>query len=164
MDFYHTQLGHWSSTVKNLPSARQDFLSALHCYILEENTACVFHLMRVAEHGLRVLAKERRVTIPKKPLEWAQWQDIISKIKKSSDALAGWRAGPVKDQALEFYRGAQGLFEAFKDTYRNNVMHSRKTYDEHAAASVLVHVREFMTILASHIDERDIKAIRWGRK
>lgn len=120
--------------------------------------------MRVAESGLRALARERRVSVPKKPLEWATWQDILSKIKKSVDAMTMWRAGPAKDAALEFYRGAQGEFESFKDTYRNNVMHSRQSYDEFRAASVLIHVRDFMERLASKIDEREIKAIRWGRK
>jgi hypothetical protein len=60
---------------------------------------------------------------------------------------------------LEFYRGALGEFEAFKDTYRNNVMHVRKDYDEPQALSVMNHVREF--ILAAKIDEHP-KAIRWG--
>jgi hypothetical protein len=119
--------------------------------------------MRTAECGLRALPRERRVRVPKRPLEWATWQDILNQIKKSVDSIAGRRAGPAKDAALEFYRGTLGEFEAFKDTYRNNVMHTRRTYDEHQAASVLVHVREFMARLAAKIDERSIKAIRWGR-
>jgi hypothetical protein len=46
-----------------------------------------------------------------------------------------------------------GEFEAFKDVYRNNVMHVRKSYDEHQAASVLLHVREFMDRLSAKISE-----------
>jgi hypothetical protein len=163
-DLYFKELKRWEPIIIKFPSIQIDALSALKCYMLDESTSCVFHLMRVAESGLRALARERRISIPKKPLEWATWQAILVGIKKSVDAMANWRAGPAKEAALEFYRGAQGEFESFKDTYRNNVMHSRQSYDEHRAASVLLQVRDFMERLASKIDERSIKAIRWGRK
>jgi hypothetical protein len=163
-ELYAKELLIWERIILRFPSIQLDALSALNCYILDESTACVFRLMRVAEIGLRALARERRVSIPRKPLEWATWQDILARIKKSVDTVAMWKAGPAKEAALEFYRGAQGEFESFKDTYRNNVMHSRQSYDEHRAASVLVHVRDFMERLAFKIDERSIKAIRWGRK
>jgi hypothetical protein len=153
----------WQDVKRQFPSAKPDIASALNCYMFDENTACVFHLMRIAEHGLRALARERRVSIPKRPLEWANWRDIIRAIGQKSEAIANRRAGPARDAALEFYRGSLGEFEAFKDTYRNNVMHSRKTYDEREADSALFHVREFMTRLASKIDENAKQAIRWGR-
>lgn len=133
----------------------------MDCWALGHSTASVFHFMRVAEIGLRSLARERQVTIPRRPLEWANWQDILSKLRGEIEKIAKRRAGPSRDAALEFYRGALGEFEAFKDAYRNNVMHVRVTYDEHQALSVMNHVREFITRLAAKIDEKP-KAIRWG--
>jgi hypothetical protein len=68
------------------------------------------------------------------------------------------------DAALAFYRGALGEFEGFKDAYRNNVMHARKSYNEHEALALLNHVRDFMERLAAKIDETAKKQIRWGVK
>ena len=84
-----------------------------------------------------------------------------AKLRAEIEKIAKRKAGPSRDAALEFYRGALGEFEAFKDTYRNNVMHVRKAYDEPQALSVMNHVREFMIRLAAKIDENP-KAIRWG--
>jgi hypothetical protein len=154
----------WATTIARFPSAKPDIEAAVNCYGHEENTACVFHLMRVAEYGLRALARERRVKLPKgRPLEWGDWHTVISAIDEKIEKIAGKRRGPARDAALEFYRGALGHFEAFKDKYRNNVMHARKGYDEHEAASALSHVREFTEILASKVEsENPKKQIKWG--
>lgn len=152
----------WASPLQKFPSAREEIKEAVRCYLMESNTACVFHCMRIAEIGLRALARERKITIPKKPIEWATWQDIISKIRTDvSNRIGKKRAGPAKDAALEFYSGALGEFEAFKDVYRNSVMHVRTAYDEDQAKSVLTHVREFMARLSSKIDEHPKKQISW---
>lgn len=147
--------GAWATVWQQFPSAKQDSEEAVYCYALERHTACVFHLMRVAEFGLRALARELKIRLPrKKPLEWAQWQDIIKEMVKKADNIAATRrAGPQKDAALEFYRGAIGQFQGFKDEYRNNVMHTRVSHDEYKAASVLTHVLDFMKKLSARIDE-----------
>jgi hypothetical protein len=117
--------------------------------------------MRVAEHGLRALARERRVRIKRKPLEWAEWKDIIIHIRKTVEPITKWKRGALRDEALHFYEGSLGEFEAFREAYRNDVMHSRKTYDESQATSVLRHVHEFMNRLSSRIDENTKRSIKW---
>jgi hypothetical protein len=54
-------------------SARKDVTDAGNALAVELPNAAVFHLMRVAEVGLRALARDRRVKLPKKgqPLELA---------------------------------------------------------------------------------------------
>lgn len=160
----HDKAGHtWERVWKQFPSAKEDAQEAVNCYALESNTACVFHLMRVAEYGLRALARERRIKLPTgRPLEWADWQELIVALNKNVELIANKKRGPARDAAMEFYRAALGQFNAFKDVYRNKVMHSRGSYDEHKAASVLTHVLEFMDILAGKIDENPKKQIRWG--
>jgi hypothetical protein len=152
----------WDPTAENFKETQPEIKSAVVCYATEENTACIFHLMRIAEIGLRVLARERRVSIPKKPLEWAEWNEILTHLRKEVEKIAITRRGKEKDAALEFYRGALGEFESFKDVYRNNVMHVRKRYDEHQAASALIHVREFMNRLAAKLNSESKTQIRWG--
>jgi hypothetical protein len=152
----------WAPALKSFPSIEDEVQSAMECFAIDQNTAAIFHLMRVAELGLRLLSKERRVAIPKKPLEWADWNEILNHLRKKIEEIASKKRGPAKDAALEFYRGALGEFESFKDVYRNNVMHVRKKYDEHQAASVLLHVREFMNRIAGKIDQGATKQIKWG--
>jgi hypothetical protein len=153
----------WDLIAKQFPSAKGDAFAAVDCQALGHGTASVFHSMRVAECGLRALARERAVRLPKnKPLEWADWQNIIEGITKKVDQIGNRKAGKARDAALEFYRGALGEFQAFKDVYRNNVMHTRRSYDVHQARSVLFHVYEFMNRLAAKIGENP-KAIRWGK-
>jgi hypothetical protein len=96
-------------------------------------------------------------------LYWADWRELIVAIGKGVEKIAGQPRSTGREEALEFYRGALGEFEAFKDAYRNSVMHSRKSYDEHAAMSVMTHVREFMQRLSAKLDERG-RAIRWRTK
>jgi hypothetical protein len=146
----------WKPVWTCFPSAKYDSEEAMVCYALELNTACIFHLMRVSEFGLRGLARRMKVSLPKKkPLEWAQWQEILKEMSDKTTAISGtMKAGPAKDALLEFYRGALGQFCGFKDEYRNHVMHTRGVYDESKAASVIAHVRDFMNKLAARIDEK----------
>src|SRR6266576_6774055 len=72
--------------------------------------------------------------------------------------MAGTRhAGREKDELLEFYRGAIGEFQGFKDAYRNFIMHMRERgdYDEDEARSLITRVAHFMTRLGNKIDEQE---------
>lgn len=145
----------WAAIVKRFPSTKYDCEEAVFCYVLERNTACVFHSMRIAEIGLRALARKMRVTLKgRKKLEWANWLEVLKEMKKKTDAMGEMKAGPAKDELLEFYNGAIAGFYGFKDEFRNQVMHVRETYDEFASAKALNHVRDFMGKLAEKIDEK----------
>jgi hypothetical protein len=154
----------WQKTIIAFKTtAKHEIGFAIRCYITGNPTACVFHLMRAAEIGLRALATERRVTLAKnRPLAWADWQELLDGINKKVRTIASKRRGPAREKALVFYQGILGEFEAFKDVYRNNVMHSRETYDMPRALSVLNHVREFMERLSDKIAEDTTKQIKWG--
>lgn len=155
--------GDWASTIQAFPSAASDITEAMDLYALDHPTAAVFHLMRVAECGLRSLAHERGVKFANKPLEWANWQDLITKVRQSAKAQwDGAAAGPSKDAAQDFYAGALSQFEGFKDKYRNAVSHVRKQYDELEALSAINHVRDFMNGLSRKIGEKTRRPItRW---
>jgi hypothetical protein len=153
--------GDWTATLAAFPSARDEIEEGVDCYALEHNTACVFHIMRVAELGLRALGRERGVSFPKIPLEWANWQNILEQTEaKARAATRAMSAGPAKDAALAFYSGAIGQIHAFKDTYRNAVMHARKRYTEVEALRAINQVRDFMNGLSSKIDEKTKRPIR----
>lgn len=153
----------WGSIISKFPSVKNDALSAADCYALGHSTASVFHLMRVAEFGLRAIARERRVKLPRKQvLEWADWRTIIDEVGKKVALIGNMKRGPARDAALEFYQGAIAHFSGFKDAYRNNVMHTRVWYGATDAITIMRHVHSFMNVLAAKTEENPKRQINWG--
>ncbi len=152
----------WESILKRFASVRDDAFAATDCCALGHGTASVFHSMRVAEIGLRVLAKERRVRLPReRPIELAEWRAIIDATEKKAAELRNCPVSAKRDDAVSFYQGALGELQAFKDVYRNNVCHTRDNFDDNQALSVLTHVRGLMGRLAARLDENSTKQIAW---
>lgn len=159
-----TWRGHWGTTTTAFPSAVNEIEEGIDCYGLEHNAACVFHMMRVAELGMRALARERGVSFPNHPLEWAEWENVIDQIDfKAKTATAGMPRGPQRDAARAFYTAAVAQLRAFKET-RNRIMHMRGSFDELDAQRAINQVRDFMNGLSAKIGEktrRPIPLSRW---
>ena len=146
------------------PSAKPDISEAGNCLATKCSTAAVFHLMRVAEFGLRALARDRRVVIPKKlPLALATWEDIIKQLENAEDAIRNYPKTIAREAQYEFYHGAMMEFKRFKNKFRNVVMHNRDMYDDGEAMSAFNHVKSFMAILSSAISERKRTPVVWKR-
>jgi hypothetical protein len=121
--------------------------------------------MRAAEYGLRALAWDRRVKIPKnKPIELASWEDIIKKLEEAEAAIQDYPRTLAREAQFVFYHGAMMEFKRFKNKFRNRIMHTREDYDTHQAQSAFTHVREFMIILSSRISEAKRAPIIWKGK
>jgi hypothetical protein len=153
----------WAKVIKVAPYAKAEIQAAVDCYAVGHNTACVFHLMRIAEYGLRALAKERGITSLQKdkPVEWGTWQEVIKATDDAVEEIGKTKpAGPGKDEALNFYGTALGHLTSLKDK-RNTVMHARCSFDEGEASSAMLHVREFMEGLAAKIDMQSPQPIPW---
>jgi hypothetical protein len=124
------------------PSAIDDIRNAGTCFAVEQWDACAFHLMRVLERGLRVLATKFSVTFNN-----TTWHNIIeqieSKIRKMDSSFgADWK------EQQKFCSEAASQFMFLKDAWRNHIMHLSDVYDEGKALSVLRHVHELMRTLA----------------
>lgn len=59
--------------------ASEDIEEAGNCFAAGRYTACVFHLMRVLEYGLRALSRNLKVRLPR-PVELEEWGKLISEI------------------------------------------------------------------------------------
>jgi hypothetical protein len=142
----------WAPIINSFPSAKEDARSAIECFGIAQNTACVFHLMRVLEHGLAALAKDVG-----KEFDVQNWQNIIDQIESEVRNL-GKRlpSGAAKNARLQFLSEAAKEFVYFKDGWRNYVSHGRGNYDEYQARSVMEHVRSFMTTLSSKLSEEGV--------
>jgi len=129
-----------------MPELDQDVRDAGNCIAMQLYTAAVFHLMRAAEHGVRKLAADIGVTLPKRPsLEDADWTELIDGLAKKSGALAAAGAMRASPEMKEIERLNALTLEArtLKD-YRNPTMHCRRVYSEPEALAILLHVREFI--------------------
>jgi hypothetical protein len=137
---------------RRFPKANYDIQEAGNCHASGCYTACVFHLMRVAEHGLRALAKRVKVPFPK-TFDLKTWDELIRSIEKEIQKIVQKPKTSQRSKDLEFYNTAAAQFRYFKDGWRNHVMHTRTSYDEHQAMSVMIHVQEFMQHLATGLKE-----------
>jgi len=129
-------------------SAVEDIKEAGTCYATGRYTACVFHLMRVLEHGLRALAKDVELSF-----DVEQWYDIINKIEKEIKKAQSLPKSTEKSERLKFLSEAAKEFTYFKDGWRNYVSHNRSNYDGPQALSALNHVSSFMAHLATKLKE-----------
>jgi hypothetical protein len=145
---------HWKVIWTEFPPAKRDVQEAVYCYVLERDTATVFHAMRVAEHGLRSLARRLHVALTHKgrhqPIEFADWEKVIDGIKVKIAASRQLSKGPKQVRKLELYSDMADHCVFMKDIWRNNVSHARKPYKSSEALSVLERVRDFMLFLAKN--------------
>lgn len=135
--------------------ARADIKAAGNCFAMELYTACVFHLMRVAEFGLRAMAKRLKVTISDHgkniPLEYGDWNKVIEGIENKLQPLRQTAKNVRRESRVNYYSDALERCSAMKDLYRNPVSHTRTTYNRGGAEDVMERVERFMQFLAQPV-------------
>jgi hypothetical protein len=151
------------------PSAVNDIREAGNCFAVECTTASVFHLMRVAEFGLRSLARDRDISFKDKPLDEKQWGEILSALESSVGELrqAGrknWTSPALRDEQIRFYNEVVQELRSFNDAWRRHISHADPLafYDRDQAASVMKHVRTFMQKLSTRVSETSITKKFWA--
>lgn len=124
------------------PSSIDNIRNAGTCFAIEQWDACVFHLMRVLEHGIQVLATKFSV-----PFNNTSWNTIIEQIERGVRGMNSSFGADWKEQQ-KFCSAAASQFMFLKDAWRNHIMHLSDVYDEGKALSVFRHVKELMQTLA----------------
>jgi hypothetical protein len=148
--FYRDNAEPFGSAVATaFPSTSFDAGEANRCYALNRSTACVFHLMRVLETGLSVLAAKFNV-----PHDHTNWHNIIEGIEKAVRNMGSDpnRSADWKDQQ-EFFSQAASHFMVIKDAWRNYTAHARGKYTDEEAETLIINIRSFMQKLATHLHE-----------
>jgi len=134
------------------PRADEDIREAGNCLAVECNTAAVFHLMRVSEHGLRAVARRLKVKLTHKgvrqPIEYADWNKVITQIKNEIANLRKLSSGPKQDRRLNFYSDVAEQAEYIKDIWRNRISHTRRSYNGAEALAIKGRVQDFMIRIA----------------
>jgi len=132
---------------ENFPSVTYDIAEAATCLSLERSTACIFHLMRVMEAGLKSLS--RALDIPYAP----SWESYLKQIndrvsEKYKKKGISWK----KDEA--FFVELAGDLLTVKIAWRNPTMHIVRVYTQEEAETIFRAVESFVQKLASRFSER----------
>jgi hypothetical protein len=135
------------------PLASKELVWAGNSLAVGLYTASVFHSMRAAEIGVRVLGNALGVAFPSHPIELAEWQSILDQADSRIVAMKQMPRGTHKDEELSFYSQAAVQFRYFKDAWRVRVAHARETYEEMQAIRIFDHTLEFFETLATRLKE-----------
>lgn len=154
------------------PSAGMDIVEAGRCMALSRNNAAIYHLMQVAEIGLRALAWDRRVTIQRGksrtivPLDFAQWGEIIGELEKKKGLINTWKRGKaIREEAIQYYSSVIFEVSSFNEIYRKHISHARgMLYEDDTAVSCWGHVYRFMDKLAERMSETERTRLVWKTK
>ncbi len=134
------------------PTGSTEIRSAGNSLATDLPTACVFHAMRAAEIGVRVLCTDLKAPL-KHPVELSEWNDILRAIELAIKDIENQPKTDQRTGDLEFYGMAAAQFRFFKDGWRIHVAHARATYNESQAKDAIDHVRSFFEILATRLKE-----------
>jgi len=148
-EFYRKPYGFDDEKVKSseaFPSIIADVEAAGNCLVVEQGTACVFHLMRIMEKGLMALAAP--LGIPYAP----SWESFLKQIdakmsRKWDDKEPDWK----KDEA--FFKEAAAHLSAVRFAWRNPTMHIGPHHSAEEAKEIYAAVRTFMRHLATKVKE-----------
>jgi hypothetical protein len=127
------------------PSASEDIYEAHKCLALGRSTACVMHLMRVSEVGLKALATALSVG------HQTDWGGYIREIEREMDSRAKSSGKRSADEL--FYSECALAFGHLKRAWRNPSMHVDKTYTPDRAKEILDAISSFMSHLATKLSE-----------
>jgi hypothetical protein len=149
-DFYKADQPFGEVVENSFPSAAYDIAEASKCIALDRPTACVFHLMRAIEFGLRELAR----SIKGQDLYSSNWNKSLNDFDSALNELrfaiqANTKAKPEGWEKQErFLSEASALLRNVKNTWRNKVMHIEKKYTSGEAISIFETSKKFMVFLA----------------
>ncbi len=129
-----------------LQSIREEFHRAGRCFAFGENTACVFHLMRVVEWIVKQVAKSlgaHKVTSLHDAAEVISDQMQKKYQTKSDD----WKS------AEPFYAQILNDIQAFSRGFRNDTAHNlERVYDDREARHLIGVVENFAIHVIQHLN------------
>jgi hypothetical protein len=129
----------------NFPNANNDIFEAGTCLALERGTACVMHLMRACEVGIKALAAAVSVG-PQN-----NWGVYFREIDTALDARA--KAAGKRTLDDQFYAEVRITLDGVRVAWRNATMHIENNYSPERAEEILIAVRGLMRHLATKLSE-----------
>jgi hypothetical protein len=141
--FYQEEYPLGKKVADQFQSALIDSQEAGKCLALDRLTACVFHLMRVMEIGLKAVAKTLGVP------HQNDWGHYIREINQTLSARK-----PANDEEAAFYREVVSHLHTIKTLWRNPTMHAGEFCKTRSQAEAIFNtVQVFMEHLATRVSE-----------
>lgn len=128
------------------PDTVDEFQRAGRCYAYGENTACIFHLMRVTDFVLKKVADSIGITYSAN--NWGGIGDYISKKmqEKYQQKTDDWK------KSEPFYAEILTDIQAISRGHRNPALHElEKKYDEREALYMLTVIERFCSHVAAQL-------------
>jgi hypothetical protein len=143
-----------NTTKQVFPDAVIEMKDAGNCLAADLTTAAVFHLMRVAELGLRKLASDASWgIILTGPIEFATWGHVLDAIDSKMKAQKGIPKSTAREEDLQSYTGLVREIRAFQFAWRDPAMHTRTRFEPEQGEKVFDHVLCFMRTLAKRLSK-----------
>jgi hypothetical protein len=131
---YQNPIPFGEAVAEAFPSSLSDSVEAAKCLAVDRATACVFHLMRVMEVGLKAVAKALGVPYI------SEWGRCIGEMEKVQPKSA-------------FFTDAVAHLRTVKNAWRNPTMHIERQYSDREAETIFRAVEAFMLHLATKLTE-----------
>jgi hypothetical protein len=135
-----------SESVAAFPSATEDMIEAGKCFALGRYTACVMHLSRIVEVGLRCIVQE----LPEVKLKH-DWGGQLNEIEKELEKRYKFAGARTPDDL--FFSEAASQIGHMKNAWRNPSMHVDRRYNDEVAGDIFNAVKAFMRHLATRLSE-----------
>jgi hypothetical protein len=132
------------SVAQRFPDALFDMDEAAKCFALERPTACVFHLMRITEHGLRAIGDLLKLEDPLGP----NWDQVIKKI--GAELKLDYKDRKFKGQA-DLLSHISTHLHAVKVAWRDPTMHVDKKHTTQEAREIYNATCGLMRYLAENL-------------
>jgi hypothetical protein len=145
---YETGLWLWQGDMRALashPDIRPEIEAAGRCYAYGESTACVFHLMRTIDYGLRLVAASLGIAYDAR-----SWDGIGKAIEKRLREKYGEKTETWK-VSEPFYAEILTDIQAISRGHRNPALHElEKKYDERESLYLLTVTVGFIKHVLAH--------------
>jgi hypothetical protein len=136
-----------NTVINKFPETVDEFQKAGRCFAYGENTACVFHLMRVADFYFRKVAE----SLPDFSYDGRNWHGIGQKITNEMEKKYNTKTREWKDNET-FYAEVLTDIQAISRGHRNPVLHEiEKKYDERETLYMLTVIEAFSTRVAGKL-------------
>lgn len=144
-EYYDAPMLFGADVFSKFSSANNDIAEAGTCLALERGTACVLHLMRVVEVGLRALAATLGVN------NQNDWGAYLREVDEKLAARI--RSSGARTLDEQFFAEAAVTIDGVRRAWRNPTMHVENNYSPERAEDILISVRSLMRHLATKLSE-----------
>jgi len=140
-------------TLKKFPSIKFDLTEAGKCFATERFTACVNHLVKVAEYAYLSFIRYAGLS-PEMEKNWNRGLNALHESIRNKDIPFN----KLSDDAERYFVELEGYLRTFKTAWRNPASHVPIIFIEGQARSIFEVVRTLMNFAAERLGETMTKS------